>query len=246
MNKGLILSIISGLSTLSGLLFIKRVDNKEKINKIVNISLILSFIVLIYVSIFDLFLESLKILHFKPFLSIFLYFMINYIIIYLFLKISHKISKNKMEKGELYFLGIISAITLFLHNIPEGIITCITSSYNLKLGIKITLGIIMHNIPEGIMIAVPIYYSSFNKKRAVIYTFIASIGEIIGGILSFILIKYNLINYNVIGYIMISISSLMIIIAIEEIFPKIKFNNFKYIFTGLIFSLVFIIINIFI
>ena len=160
MNKGLILSIIAGFTTLFFILFTFNIKNNKNIEKYLTISLSMSFIVMILISLLDLILESLKILQNKPFLDVFLYIMVNYTIIYLFLKLSHKMSKNKVEKGELYFLGVISMISLLLHNIPEGIISCITTNYNLKLGIKITTSIIMHNIPEGILIALPIYFST--------------------------------------------------------------------------------------
>lgn len=243
MNKGLILSIIAGLTTLSGILFTFNVKNERKIEKYLTISLSMSFIVMILISLFDLIPESLKILQNKPFLDVLLYIVVNYTIIYLFLKISHKMSKNKVEKGELYFLGVISMISLFLHNIPEGIISCITTNYNLKLGIKITTSIIMHNIPEGILIALPIYFSTKSRKKASIYVFIAAIAEPLGAFFSLFLLKNKINDVSYIGYIFISVALLMILIAVEEIFPKICSKNKKSILVGLSIGLIIFLIN---
>lgn len=245
MNKGLIISIISGLTTLTGLFFTINFKNSKKIEKIVVISLSIAFIYMILISLFDLFPESLKNLSNKPFLDVLCYILINYTIIQIILYISHKISKNKVEKGELYFLGVINMISLFLHNIPEGIITCISTNYDLKLGLKISLSIILHNIPEGIAIAVPIYYATKKRKLSLLFLFISSLGEIIGSIISLFIFK-NRINNTYIGYILISISILMILIAIEEIFTKIKSKNKKYLFIGLSIGLILFVINIFI
>lgn len=245
MNKGLIISIISGLTTLTGLFFTINFKNSKKIEKIVVISLSIAFIYMILISLFDLFPESLKNLSNKPFLDVLCYILINYTIIQIILYISHKISKNKVEKGELYFLGVINMISLFLHNIPEGIITCISTNYDLKLGLKISLSIILHNIPEGIAIAVPIYYATKKRKLSLLFLFISSLGEIIGSIISLFIFK-NRINNTYIGYILISISVLMILIAIEEIFTKIKSKNKKYLFIGLSIGLILFVINIFI
>ena len=60
MNKGLLLSIIAGFTTLSGMIFTINFKKKKNIDKIVVISLSMAFIVMILVSIFDLFIESLN------------------------------------------------------------------------------------------------------------------------------------------------------------------------------------------
>lgn len=243
MNKGLILSIIAGFTTLSGMLFTINFKDKEKIDKITTISLSMAFIVMILVSIFDLFIESLNILKNKPFLGILSYIMINYTIIYIILKIKPKNKEKLVEKGELYFLGIFNMVALLLHNIPEGVITYITTNYNFNLGIKITTSIIMHNIPEGISIAVPIYYATKSRKKAFIYTFIAAIGEPIGSIIPLLLFK-NLVGGVYIGFTLITVAILMINISIYKIFPKIKTNKIKDIFIGLIIGFILFLINI--
>ena len=242
MNNGLILSIISGLSTLIGLFFMINFKDRNRVDKLITISLSMAFIVMILISIFDLFVEGLKNLQNKPFLGVLSYVMINYIIIHIIIRLTHKISKNKIEKGNLYFLGIINMIALLIHNIPEGVITCITVNYNLKLGIKIATSIILHNIPEGISIAVPIYYATKSKKRGSICVFLAAIGEPIGALITLFLFK-NKINSNLIGYILISVGVLMIYIAVEEIFSQISSKNKKNVLIGLSIGLILFLIN---
>ena len=168
--------------------------------------------------------------------------MVNYTIIYLFLNIKPKNNEKKIEKGELYFLGIFNMVALLLHNIPEGIITYITTNYNFKLGIKITTSIIIHNSPEGISIAVPIYYATKSRKKAFIYTFIAAIGEPIGAIIPLFFFK-KIVGGVYIGFLLISIGILMINIAIYKIFPEIKTNNKLDIIIGIIIGSILFIIN---
>ncbi len=57
-------------------------------------------------------------------------------------------------------------LAIVLHNIPEGIVTFLSASTNQKLGLSLALAISFHNIPEGISIAIPIYFSTKNKKKA--------------------------------------------------------------------------------
>lgn len=243
MNKGLYLSVIASLTTLSGIFFMINYKDKNKIDRIITISLSIAFINMLLVSIFDIFLNTIKNMPNKAFLSVFIYLVINYTIIYLFLKICHKIKKFKVGEGKLYFLGVINTITLLLHNIPEGIITCTVTNINYKLGLKLTSSIIMHNIPEGISIAVPIYYSTKSKKRGFIYVLIAALGEVIGALFSIIFLK-SILNQKIIDYMLISVSSIMILIALEEIFPQIISKNKKSVLVGILIGIILFIVNI--
>lgn len=243
MNRGLIIAIIAGLSTLLGLFFTINTSDSKKIDKIVTISLSIAFIYMILISLFDLFPEGLKNTSNKPFLAVFTYILINYTIIKFIIKIMDKMQHKKKEKGKLYFLGMINMLTLLLHNIPEGFITCISTNYNYNLGLKISLSIILHNIPEGIAIAVPIYYATKKRGVSTLFLVISSLGEILGALFSLFLFK-NTINNVFIGYILISISILMITIAVEEIFLQIKDKNKKNIIIGLSIGLILFLINV--
>lgn len=103
--------------------------------------------------------------------------------------------------------------------------------------------LLLHNIPEGISIAVPIYYSTKGKKRGLICLFISSLGELIEALFSLFLLK-NKINNQFIGYMMISISSIMILIVLEEIFPEISLKNKKYCLIGILLGIGLYMINI--
>lgn len=120
------------------------------------------------------------------------------------------------SKNKLYKIGILSMVALIIHNIPEGIITFISSSKNITLGIMISLAIALHNIPEGILISIPIYYSSKSRKKAILYTFISGISEFIGALLAFLFFKKLSTNY-MMGFIYSFTSGLMLYIAIYEI-----------------------------
>ena len=61
-------------------------------------------------------------------------------------------------------------IAIILHNIPEGIATYLSGEFNYKLGLSLTIAIALHNIPEGISIALPIYYGTKSRGKALIYT----------------------------------------------------------------------------
>ena len=117
-------------------------------------------------------------------------------------------------------------IALMIHNIPEGIITFITSSININLGISLSIAIALHNIPEGILVSIPIYYSSNSRLKAFLCTFMSGISEFIGAIIGYLFFKNISTNY-IIGFIYSLISGLMLYIAIYEIPIFLKKYNEK-------------------
>lgn len=128
-------------------------------------------------------------------------------------KIDQKISSNA-----LYRLGIISVIALMLHNIPEGITTFISSHHDLSLGITLSIGIALHNIPEGISIAIPIYYATKNKKKAIFLTFISGFSELLGAILAYLFLAPYITSFSL-GIILSVTAGIMIHISCFELLP---------------------------
>ena len=185
-----IITLISGLSTMVGSLIIfNRFKNKSRV---ITFCLLFSSFVMLYLSLFDLipasFMYINKIYDFVSSIAIMaIYVLLGGIIV-------HTIDNNTKNNNKLYKIGIISMVSLILHNIPEGMITFITTSKDLSLGISFAISIALHNIPEGIVIAMPIYYSEGNKKKALLYTFIAALSEPFGGLISYLFLS-NINDY---------------------------------------------------
>ena len=183
--NSLILTTIAGLSTLLGTIPI--FINKK--NNIIISALSFAAGVMITVSIIDLIPEAVNYIEktIMPFPTI----IITSIFIVIGIIISMTIDKyiNMKREGELYKIGLISMIAIIMHNIPEGIITYLSSETNIKLGISLTIAIALHNIPEGITIAIPIYYSTKSKIKAITYTLISALSEPLGALLTMLFLK---------------------------------------------------------
>lgn len=94
---------------------------------------------------------------------------------------------NQLKK-----LGWQTALALFIHNIPEGIITFITCLSNVKFGVFVGMAVIIHNIPEGLSVALPIYYATGSKWQGFLYGGIFSgLGEPLGALLAYLIVFYN-------------------------------------------------------
>lgn len=240
--NALLVSLIASFSTCLGCIFLFFNIKKENINKFITFSLAFSIAVMIGISIFDLLPESIIILisHYK-YISI-LIFIILFLISFIFIKIINKLL-SKYENN-LYKLGILSMIVLIMHNLPEGVITFISSYKDLNLGIKMAFAIAMHNLPEGVAIAIPIYYSSNSKKKAFIKTFLSGFSEFIGAILAYLfLAKY--VNDISLSLILTMVAFLMITLSIEQMLPQVKkYNENKYLHFGLIIGFIIILLSV--
>ena len=223
-----ILTTMAGLSTLLGgivVFYLKK--DKDKV-----IAFLLSFAagVMISVSYFDLIPESLNSLinlNSNRWIVFLIFLVIGFLIALLIKKWVNRFT----SRNNFYQLGIISMIVIILHNIPEGIITYITSDINLKLGMSMTLAIALHNIPEGVAIALPIYYGSKSKFKALLYTLIASLSEPFGAIITYLFLG-KLINLAIIGCVYSLVAGMMIEIAIFELLSESLNKSYKVTFSG--------------
>ena len=229
-----ILTLVASLSSIISILltYIKF----KNIDRVVVLTLSISFGVLILISLKELiFISAIYLINEGYFILIILIPLIIYNLLNIGLK-------NTKLDNDLYRVGVLSFITLVIHNILEGIITFSSNYISIKIGIKVTIAMIIHNIVEGLLICIPIYYSIKSRGRAYLYTICAAVSELVGAILMYVLFK-KYITLFIINILLYIVGSLMIIISIKEILPEIiKFKNIKLFMIGIILSLIILLL----
>ena len=242
----MLVSTIAGLSTLIGATTIFFKVDKSKYNKFITFCLAFSIAIMIGISIFDLIPES-----FFQYFSVYgmsksiILLIVAFLISYIFITVLSMIIKKETKKEDLYRLGILNMIVLIFHNMPEGIATFLSSYQDLSLGIKLAIAIMLHNIPEGISIAVPIYYSTRNKKLAFRNAFISGMAEPLGALLALVFLK-NYISEMMVSIILIIVAGLMITLSIQELLPEsLKYKENKALYLGLASGGELVLINMF-
>jgi len=211
-----ILTIIAGLSTMLGTIFIFL---KKQNEKIIIKSLSFAAGVMITVSIIDLIPESYFLLtKVFPIFPRIIYILIFIVLGIIFSMLIDKFLPDNLSDSNLYKIGIISMLAIILHNIPEGIATFMASNADINLGISMTIAIALHNIPEGISISIPIYYSTKSKAKALLYTFISGISEPLGALITYLFLQ-PFINDKIMGFLFSIIAGIMIHIATYELIP---------------------------
>lgn len=241
----LILSTLAGLSTLIGAIPIFFKIKEKNLNKFISFCLSFSIAIMISISILDLIPTSFfEIVNFygigKTLIILLIAFIISYIIITYLSSLVEKESKGI----DLYKLGILNMIVLILHNLPEGIATFLSSYHSIDLGLRLSIAIMLHNIPEGISIAVPIYYATGSRKKAIKSTLISGLSEPLGAILAFVFLK-KFVSELMISIVLIVVAGLMITLSIQEMLPRaLKYKENKWIYLGLITGTILVIVNV--
>ena len=235
----LIICFIAGMGTVIGslLVFIPNIGKTSYMS----LTLAFSGSIMILISILDLLPSSVfNIMHhyslLKGLIIIILAFLIGVITI--------NFIDNKIEEGSsIYKVGILSLITLMIHNFPEGIATFMTSLYDTNLGIKLSIAIMLHNIPEGICIAVPIAKYTHSTMKGVGASILSSLAEPLGAICAYLFLR-PFINQLTISIILIFVAGIMISLSINKLYKEsLKLQEYKYFSLGVILSLIYIFIT---
>lgn len=241
----ILVSLIAGLSTVIGSLVIFFQIKEKQYNKFITLCLSFSMAIMMGISIFDLIPESFfycinKFGITKSITILLFSFFASYIII----SSLSKLMEKEGIKEDLYKLGLLNMLILILHNLPEGIATFLSSYQNMSLGIKLGFAIMLHNIPEGISIAVPIYYATKNKRKAIKATLISGMAEPLGAILAFVFLK-KYISVTMISITLIIVAGLMITLSIQELLPKaLTYKENKLLYLGFFSGVGVVLLNI--
>ena len=229
----LLLSFIAGVSTVLGSIFI--LFKIKKVGEFIVFSLSFSLGIMTLISLFDLIPSSYPVIVNN---YGFIYGVIIFILTFLLGFQSVKLINDKIKdnNSSLYKIGILSMISLVLHNFPEGIAVFIGALTSTSIGIKLCIAIMLHNIPEGIAISIPLYYSGVGKKRTILYTLISGLTEPLGALLTYLLFK-NFINNIFLAFVLLFVAGLMISLSINDMLKEaMSYNKTKYIFIGIILS----------
>ncbi len=124
---------------------------------------------------------------------------------------------NKIDKRILR-VGLFTALVLFIHNFPEGMVTFLSGLEDASVAIPIAVAIAIHNIPEGISVSVPIYYATGNKSYAFWISFLSGLAEPVGAIIGYLILA-PFINDVTYGIIFAAIAGIMVFISLDELLP---------------------------
>ena len=122
------------------------------------------------------------------------------------------------DKKKFHRMGIMLALSISIHNFPEGLATFAVSLSDINVAIPIVLAIALHNIPEGIAVAVPIHQATGNRWKALLYSILSGLSEPLGALVGFLILMpfwNETIEASVLGI----IAGIMVYISLDELLP---------------------------
>lgn len=132
-------------------------------------------------------------------------------------------SEQSGNAAALKKLGVMSALAIAIHNFPEGMATFIGALNDSGTGTGITFAIALHNIPEGIAVAIPIYYATRSKAKALIYATLSGLTEPLGAAICYGATALSGIRISDGGLafplILAAVAGIMIYISLDELLP---------------------------
>lgn len=158
------------------------------------------------------------------------------------LKKRYKFLKHEDEQIDVSLVntGLLLAIGITLHNLPEGIAVGAGYLHNPQFGIFVAVAILLHNIPEGIATALPLCKGGICKKDALKVAFLSGLAEPVGALLaSVFLARFTALLPGALAF----AGGVMVFITLDELIPTArKYGNENYTPLGIIAGSMFVFI----
>ncbi len=148
--------------------------------------------------------------------------------------------QNRPLDMKLVNTGLLLAVGITLHNLPEGIAVGAGYLHNPKFGLFIAIAILLHNIPEGIATALPLCKGGMHRRDAFMVAFLSGFAEPVGALLaSFFLVTFS----GLVPFALAFAGGVMVFITLDELIPTAReYGHEHYSAVGIIIGSMFVFI----
>jgi ZIP family zinc transporter len=114
--------------------------------------------------------------------------------------------------------GLMIAVGIGIHNLPEGMATFAGALKNRGLGVAIAAAIALHNIPEGLAVAVPVFCATGSRRKALLWATVSGGAELLGALLAAALLL-PLLTPAFLAWVLAAVAGLMVFVSFDELIP---------------------------
>lgn len=234
-----ILSLIAGMATGIGGLIVYLL--KKVSDRVVSFSLGFASGVMLMVAFNDLFLEAQKLLTHFELIGFFTAGALTMIALDLTIPHIELSRRESDQQTKMYRRGILIALGITLHNLPEGLVVVAGYAYSPSLGLIIAIAIMLHNIPEGVAAAIPLMEAGIKPGRVAVITLLSGLAEPAAALVGAVVLL-NFGTTSIIGYSLVFAAGVMTYITADELIPVAHEYGFKHtvsvsLLLGIIFAL---------
>lgn len=145
---------------------------------------------------------------------------------------------SQITNRPLFMTGVLLAIGITIHNLPEGIAVGAGYMHTPQFGLFIAIAILLHNIPEGIATALPLYTSGMNKWSALKVAFFSGMAEPVGALFAALFLKS--FQFLIPGALAFA-GGVMMFITLDELIPTAREHGHQhYTAVGIILGSIFV------
>eukprot|EP01025_Chloroclados_australasicus_P018552 TRINITY_DN1979_c1_g1_i5.p2 TRINITY_DN1979_c1_g1~~TRINITY_DN1979_c1_g1_i5.p2 ORF type:complete len:353 (+),score=35.00 TRINITY_DN1979_c1_g1_i5:107-1060(+) len=134
-------------------------------------------------------------------------------------EVVNKYVNNDHHKFGLQKMGLMTALAIGIHNLPEGLATFAAALADPVNGVAIAVAIALHNIPEGVCVAMPVYYATGSRWKGFLWAFLSGLSEPVGGLLGWLVLYGNRMSDIAYGALFCTVAGMMVYISINELIP---------------------------
>lgn len=116
-------------------------------------------------------------------------------------------------------LSLLTAAAITAHNLPEGLATFFATLDSPAVGAPLAIAIALHNIPEGVSIAVPVFYATGSRGKAVLAALVSGLAEPLGALIGWLLLG-PFLSPTLLGVVFGVIAGAMVFLALDELLPS--------------------------
>lgn len=226
-KTALLLTTLAGLSTSIGsviALFVKKPSNR-----FMGFTLGFSAGVMVLVSMVELFPQATAAVGFLKALIWFIVGMGVFLLIDMLIphdyigQHDHSIisEKDSSSESKLKRTGMLVAIGIGVHNLPEGMVTFTGAMHDVHLGVALAVAIAIHNIPEGLAVSAPVYAATGSRSKAFMWSLLSGVSEPVGAAIA-ALFMYPFMSDALMGATMAAVAGIMVAISLDELIPVAK------------------------
>jgi ZIP Zinc transporter len=117
---------------------------------------------------------------------------------------------NDHHRFGLQKMGLMTALAIGIHNLPEGLATFVAALADPLSGVAIAVAIALHNIPEGVCVAMPVYYATGSRAKGFLWAFLSGVSEPIGGLLGYLVLYGNRMSDLAYGILFCVVAGMMV------------------------------------
>jgi zinc transporter, ZIP family len=125
------------------------------------------------------------------------------------------------DKAAVARMSLLTTAAITAHNLPEGLATFFATLDNPAVGESLAIAIALHNVPEGVSVAVPVYFATGSRWKAVLASLVSGLAEPLGAILGYIVLA-PFMSPATLGVVFGILSGTMVFLALEELLPAAK------------------------